>query len=102
MKCAAKCADRYRRLRHTDNIQPRGVNMDVRVNQAGHQETAAAINHLSAVPGRTRGHLADHVPFDDDVHIVAQFFRFAVENAGGLKDNFPGHWVPAHTICLWQ
>ena len=43
---------RYRRLRHTDNIQPRGVNMDVRVNQAGHQETAAAINHLSAVPDR--------------------------------------------------
>jgi len=82
-------------LRDPDNVQPRRINVDVRVDQAGHQETAAAVDDLRIILYRTVGNFANEAAVHHHVHAFTQRFRLAVEHAGGLKNNGLRHF--AHT-----
>ncbi len=76
------------RLRYTKDVQTRGVNMNVRVDQTGHQNAAGAIDDLRAGGGfgAWRGDFVDDAVGDNYIGALAEGFRFAVEDACRSKD----------------
>ena len=81
----------YGRLHHSDNVQSRRVNMNMRVDQPRHQDTAAAIDDLRISRDGSLSDLPDYAAFDDNVHTFKKLFRFAVENTRGSKDDGTRH-----------
>jgi hypothetical protein len=84
---------RHRRLHNPDDVQPRSIHVNVRIDQPGHQDTAAAIDDLVLAARRPSGDFADHTAFHENVFPGSQRFRCAIEDAGRLKDNSSLHHI---------
>ena len=82
---------RHGRLHDPDDVQPRSIHVNMRIDQPRHQYTTAAIDDLILAARRPRGYLADHAAFHKYLFSRAQRFRCAIEDPGRLKDDSSLH-----------